>query len=245
MMIKSSITLFLFLFTLVGNTQVVGYDVFGVQTNPRENLYPLVTLDTLQSAQTLDDLIPLYRPSWVAEYLSVKVSSICQIEERTAFGKNDSLTSVQLNILRAVGKGCTANVLVKYIPANNLTYNPPREMAFTLRMKPLYEAKYPNGYQALKLYLKETIIDQLPPAVTETIALTRVRFTIDEAGEVVDIQTCTSSTFDDVDQLIINALAAMPKWAAATNLQGTKMKQVFEFTLGTDLLRCDYQYRVF
>ncbi len=236
------ITLIFIFLTCSAFSQAVGYDVFGTQTNPRRGPYSLLTLDTLQEAKTLKDINARYRPSWVATYLSVEIASNCQGMVKKAVSSSDTLTQEQMDILKKADLGCSIEVVVDYIPENNLKYNPPRQMSFSLTPIPIFEAKYPGGYPQLKAYLKENIIDELPRAMVEQVALVKVRFNISDEGQVDDAQIFETSNDDKIDQLILKAICNMPRWTPAENSKGIKITQEFEFTMGTILLRCDYVY---
>jgi len=74
----------------------------------------------------------------------------------------------------------------------------------------------------------------------ELIAFAKVKFQVNEEGQVIDAQVFESSNDDHVDQLILDAMCHMPTWSPARNADDKAITQEFEFTLGTDLLRCDY-----
>ena len=236
------VSLVFLLLAFTGLSQPVGYDVFGTLTHPFASPYSLVTHDTLKDARTLKDIYARYRSSWVANYISVAISSTCQGVVKRAVSTNDTLTLEQMNLLKRADAGCSIDVVVDYIPENSLKNNPPRKMNFSLRPVPIFEAKYPGGPQQLNLYLKENIMDKIPVTTVEQIELAKVRFNIDEEGKVVDAQVFQTSEEVGVDDLIIDALCNMPKWSPAKDSEGKKITQEFEFSMGTDLLRCDYQY---
>lgn len=226
-----------------GFTQEISYyNIYGTQTNPYSGRYQLVTMDTLKDAKTLSDINGKYRPNWVAEYYSVEITTSCAGVVKKAVSKNDVLTEEQLNVLKAATADCSIEVVVDYLPNNTLKHNPPRQLSFVLTPMPIFEAKYPGGPQALKTYLRENIMDKIPAGKTEQINLAKVQFTINELGQVADAQMVQTTTATNLDKLMLEALCDMPKWTPAKNAQGTIITQEFEFRMGTDLLRCDYQY---
>jgi len=233
---------FLLLLSFSGFPQEMGYDVFGTLTNPRSGPYSLVTLDTLKTAKTLADIDARYRPSWVARYIAVEVASTCGERVKRAVGTNDLLTHEQMDILKMADLGCRIDVEVDYIPRNTLKDNPPRKMNFSLTVIPIVEAKYPGGYQQLKAYLKEHIIAEITSTTAEPIALAKVRFNVNAQGQVADAQISQTSEDREIDKLILEAICNMPKWQPAENAKGLAIAQEFEFSMGTSLLRCDYQY---
>ncbi|MEL6973433.1 MAG: hypothetical protein AAFO02_24975, partial [Bacteroidota bacterium] len=142
---KSSLILLFLLFINSVFSQSTVYELHGTQTNPYASLYSLITLDTLQDARTLKDIYAKYRPDWVAKYIEVVVKTNCNGVVKTAASPNDTLTQNQLTLMRQAVAGCNIEVTVDYIPNNELTYNPARTMAFSLRTIPIAEAKFPGG----------------------------------------------------------------------------------------------------
>ncbi|MBK6838306.1 MAG: hypothetical protein IPG90_08535 [Bacteroidetes bacterium] len=60
-----------------------------------------------------------------------------------------------------------------------------------------------------------------------------VRFTVNEEGEIIDPKIKVTTNNPKSDKLLLDAIRNMPKWKPATNSQGGKMKQDFEFAMGT------------
>ena len=235
-------SLMLFLLVYPVFSQEMGYEVYGTLTNPYAEPYSLLTLDTLKGARTLSDINTRYRSDWVARYIAVEVASTCKEGVKKAISTNDILTHNQMDILRTADVGCNIDVEVDYIPKNTLKDNPPRKLAFSLRIVPIYEAKYPGGQQALKVYLKENIIEEILTEKGRQLELAKVRFNINEDGHVSDVQIFKTSENDEIDQIMLKAIGNMPNWSPARNSKGESIIQEFEFSIGTALLRCDYKY---
>lgn len=239
---RNFLTLLLTFLAGAGFAQAAGFNVFGTLTNPYSEPYQLLTLDTLSKASTLRDINAKYRPDWVASYISVEIATTCAGSVRKAVSKDDVLTGEQLELLKTATPGCKIDVEVDYIPANNLTYNPPRTLGFSLRPAPIFEAKFPGGAPQLRRYLRENILDEISTANAGSVKLAKVRFTVTESGQVTDVRVFESSGEETVDNLILEAICNMPAWQPAKNAKGGEIPQEFEFSMGTDLLRCDYQY---
>lgn len=236
---KKLIIPILFLLAVSGFSQEIGYTVFGTQTNPYSVPgYSLITLDSLEEAKTLSDIHALYRSSWVARYIGVEIATTCQGVVKKAAGKNDILTPAQLDILKTADGDCSIKVEVDYIPENNLTHNPPRKMDFSLKMAPIYEAKFPGGYEQLQAYIKQNTLDKMSKAKFGLLELAKVRFQINEAGQVVNAQIIESSEDEAIDTILLEAICSMPEWSPAKNREGLKIMQEFEFSIGTSLLLC-------
>lgn len=235
-------TLMVLLLTVSGYSQEIGFTLFGTHTNPYSGPYSLITLDSLQDAKTLRDLYSHYRPSQVARYITVEISSACQGKISKSVSTDDALSPAQLDILKRADKGCIIDVVVDYIPNNTLKDNPPRKMSFSLTMVPIIESKYPGGSEQLKAYLKEQMIDQIPASIAAEIPLAIVRFTINREGKLTDAHLFKTSGVETIDTLVLEAICNMPTWSPAKNASGKIIAQDFEFRMGTDLLRCDYSY---
>ena len=222
--------------------QGIAFDVVGVKTHPLRPAGFLVTLDSSENAVTLSDIHDRYKSSWVAKYISVEVSSPCGGEGKVAYSANDTLTEKQRQILYTADTSCLVDIKVDYIPRNNLNYNPPRKMQFSLRVVPIYQARFEGGETALRSYLKKNVIDEISTDQLENIQITRVQFTVSAEGQISNINLLKPSGFASVDQMIAGVLSQMPKWIPARDVEGAAIHQEFELTLGSDLLRCDYLY---
>ena len=226
------------LLPFIGTAQAMGYETYGVLTNPHTHWYAPVTLDTLLKARTLSDINSRHKNEWVSRYKEVAISSTCNGQTRKASSPNNQLNAEQLNLLKAAHPDCLVEVDIHYIPNNNLQDNPARTMNAVLTVVPIKEAKFPGGYLQLKEYLRKNIISQIPTEVE----LAKVRYTVDAHGQATDVNFLTSSGEKAVDQLIEKAICNMPLWTPAENLDGQRITQEFELTLGTMMLRCDFQY---
>ena len=104
----------LLLLATSGFSQEIGFTLFGTHTNPYRGPYFLITLDTLQGAKTLQDINARYRPSQVASYLAVEVSSACRGQISKAVSTNDVLSPAQMDILKRADKGCLIDVVARF-----------------------------------------------------------------------------------------------------------------------------------
>ena len=82
----------------------------------------------------------------------------------------------------------------------------------------------------------EEISAKIPKGSFKDFDLTAVKFTIDEAGKVINVHTFDSiyKTFenDNVDNILLMAISNMPQWKPAEYSDGTKVKQEFALTVG-------------
>lgn len=225
--------------------QKMGFDMLGTTTNHHKVEYGIVTLDTLEGATSLSDLYERFRSSWVEKYRSVTMTSSCNNKKEVTVLKNDHLSTKLLAMLRSATSPCNVHVLVDYIPRNSLKDNPPREMDFTLTIIPIFEAKYPEGKERMESYLREHILEQIKEFSDVPVDFAKVSFKVDVDGRIIDVQLEESTDQADLDQLMVNAICKMPEWIPAKNAAGVTIQQDFEFTMGTDLLRCDYYFQYY
>jgi hypothetical protein len=240
---KDSIAILIFvLLPFYAFSQEIGLDVYGIQTNPHKGPF-LVTLDTLREAKTLKDINDRYKPSWVEKYISVEIISSCNGTVKKALGTSDQLTQEQLAILAAADIDCLIDVKIHYLPKNNLKDNPSRKMNFALRVVPIYQAKYIHPSQNLTAYLKQNTLAKLSEAATNPIKFVQINFTIDEKGAIINAKIIETSECESTNETLLAAICNMKNWQPALNANGEKVQQDFVFTIGTDLLRCDYRTR--
>ena len=209
-------------------SQYSNYEIYGLETKPWGGPYFVLTLDTLQTAQTLDDLYPRYPSSWIRSYNSVSITTICDGETKTLSSSNDQLTAAQIDFLKQTND-CNVEIKINYIPENTLKYNPAREMTFFLNMIPIYEAKYPGGFTELRAYLKTQIVDEIPKEVFDEIKMAKARFKVTTEGKVTDVRIIESSESEAINQLILKKLCNMQGWKPAETREGQRIPQEFEF----------------
>jgi TonB family protein len=236
------VVMILLLVNCTGYSQAAGFDVFGVQTNPTKGPYSILTLDTLEKVVTLRDLYSRYHESWVASYRNVEITSVCEGIGNLAVSKNDTLTFEQLTLLRNADSDCRIDVVIDYIPQNNLKDNPPRKYNFSLTVVPVMEAKFPGGIPELRNYLRKHIVDKVSKSTFEKIHLAAIKFNINEQGQVDRAHIFKSSNHEDVDAMMLQVIRHLPTWSPAENSTGNKVPQEFEFRMGTSMTMCNYSY---
>ena len=197
-------------------------------------VYPYISIteEKLNEAERLTDINPLYKPSWVREYISVEVVTNYKGETQKAIAKNDVLSQKQKEIMNAANPLANITVTVKYMPENTLKNNTPKEFDFSFIVEPAKDASYPGGEQKLKQYLKENAMDKISPSSFKKYNLTAVNFAINEKGKIVDAQVFQSSKDEKIDQLLLETVNNMPNWAPAEYANGTKVKQKFVLAVG-------------
>ena len=225
----------LFLLALVLPTISFSQDELGPELTFEVNKvlpYIAITKAQLDEAKTLIDLDERYKATWVKEYQSVAILTSHNGKIKKAFSKNDVLTQEQKDNMKVADSGKDITVKVNYTPKNSLKNNEDKEMNFSFHVFPENEAKYTEGQDALRKYLKENLINKIPDGLFTGFKLAAVTFTINEEGQVLDPQLASASEDDRIDDLLLKTIANMPCWTPAKYATGVKVKQAFALSVG-------------
>lgn len=225
-MIKGILTSLLFLLCISGFAQVMNFEVRGKYTRP-------VKQEKLSTARYMSDIIPYYPSNWIVSYISVEISATCSGHAMSANGSNDTLNSAQRNILHTIDLGADLVIHIAYETKNAATdILETRNLYYTATVVPDIEAEYSGGNQEMTDYFKKNTIDKIAESTSEPIEQAIVRFTISEEGEITNAQMARTSGDLKIDTLLLEAITHMPAWRPAENLNGIKVKQEFEFSIG-------------
>jgi len=197
-------------------------------------IYPPISWskEKLHQAETIADLNPYYKPSWVKEYIAIRIEAYHNGSLKKAIGEGEILTLSQKAIMRGADVGTDISVVVDYIPDNNLKINEAKQIDFTFTIDPENMAQYEGGDEALNLYLQEQVMDKIPEGVFIDYILAIVKFTISEDGDAIDAHVFESSKNEIIDKLLLDAICNMPEWLPAEYDSGTKVRQEFALTVG-------------
>lgn len=228
------------LFLLVFLAFTLPYVGFSQESSASEldfevhKVYPAFAMSKaqLQDATTLVDLNRTYKPEWVKEYYSVEISAVQNGELKTVNGTDAQLNPEQKALMGLADVGSDISVTVNYLPNNNLKDNSAKEINFSFVVTPEVDAAYGGGQEALNQYLQENAINQIPGSLFTEYQLAAVKFSIDEAGNILDAEVVESSKNDETDALLLSTIANMPNWSPAAYENGTKVKQEFVLTVG-------------
>ncbi|MEM6966359.1 MAG: energy transducer TonB [Bacteroidota bacterium] len=222
-------------------TGTLGFSQNNLDTNVDfevSRIYPYLSITTqaLRTAEDIKDLDRLFKPSWVREYFSVKITALQNGTKKTAWGKNNTLTKQQKELMIAADKGTDIFVKVRYLPNNSLRHNDPKVHNFTFSVDPDQPAEFVGGHEKLMQYLRQNAIEKIPNNSFEKYDLTAVTFTVNEKGEIEDTRIFDAAfqPYDNkiVNELLIDCIKKMPNWNPATYADGTKVKQTFAFSVG-------------
>jgi TonB family protein len=81
-------------------------------------------------------------------------------------------------------------------------------------------------------YLKENAINKISETTSKELKQGIVRFTVNEEGTITDAKIFKTSGDLNTDKLLLEVINKMPKWRAAEDSNGIKVKQEFEFSVG-------------
>jgi len=190
----------------------------------------------LKDAQTLEDINPFYKPSWIKEILSVDFTTTIKGENTKVTNHCTTLSPEQLELMQDADTGHDISVVVNYIPDNNLSHNEAKDFKFTITIDSESEALYPGGHTALLEYLQENAIDKISSSNFEGYDLTVVNFTINKEGSVEDVHIMfndyTIERDEKTEAILLQAICNMPSWSPAQYSDGTTIDQEYVLTVG-------------
>lgn len=204
---------------------------FSYQIN-RVQKYISISPSQLDKATQLSHLNHYFKADWVKKYKSVKITVISNNQKKVLTSTSDRLTSEQKKAISTADQGTDIKVVVLYLPDNNLTSNEISEMDFSFKLDPEKEAIYAGSKDQLAQYIEEAILKKITIEDVPQYQVAAVKFTIDEDGQIIDVNIAHPSKNEDADNLILKTICEMPKWNSAQYADGTKTKQEFVFTIG-------------
>jgi hypothetical protein len=191
----------------------------------------------LAVAKSIVDLNPYYKRSWVKEFKRVEIITIHDGEERVALGTDDGLTPEQQENLLAVDDDTEVIVFIRYIPDNSLPNNEEHDIKYTLAINPDSDARYPGSEEELAQYLRSNLLDHLPDSTFRLYQMAAAKFTVDEAGQIIEPKMFWPTENSSVDSLMVQAICNMPQWIPAQYDSGLKVPQEYALNLG-DMSSC-------
>jgi len=217
---KTSLVMLLFIVSITpGFSQELRFDVHGNYHHP-------VLKEKLIKSTTLGDIIPYYPSSWISRYISVELESRNEGISTSAYSTNDVLTQDQHTLLKNAEIGTEIVINVNYESKNSLTgQTESGKMNYSVTVIPDTEAEFADG--DLSQYIRENAIEQISTGGSAELNPALVNFTVDENGEITDVQVSKSSGDPEVDQLLLQVINNMPKWKPAENSEGLKVSQEF------------------
>lgn len=198
--------------------------------------------ERLNEARFMNEINPYQIGRGLTSFVSTEIRSTYDDKVLTATGTSDTLTEKQKNLLKEAPEGAVITVNFKYkfndkaMPDNNYA------VSYSTLVIPDVDAEYSNnlpptenstGWQQLHHYLKTNTIDKLSGSAYKKFSIATVKFTVNEKGEIENAKMTLPSEDKKIDQLLLDVFEKMPKWKPAENSKGEKIKQDFEFSVGT------------
>ncbi len=187
----------------------------------------------LEAAETIKDLNPYYKPSWVRSFNTVELITTYQGESRKSIGKDDRLTTEQKEHLKDLDDHSSVIVRILYIPENELSDNEEKEIKFTIPMSPDQDAAYPDSDEVLYSYLKEVLISEIPERSFKKYQLGTVKFTVDVDGHIIEPKILFPTENNTTDSLMLHSICNMPLWTPAQYESGLKVRQEYALNVGS------------
>jgi len=215
------------------------FEDIGMELRNDGNIMRQVSETTLHSANTLSDLYVRFPAEWMASYNSVDITIICNGEPLTARGTSHDLSQEQKDILKFADYGSDVKMEIVYIADNNLKSKEPRFLDFSFKVTPASYASFKGGKEEMIKYLEGATKEKLIDKKVSIKEWTTVKFTIDENGNVDQMELLKSSDNELADQIIKDAFNNMPQWNPAVTAKGKRVTQDFRFYIG-NLQLCSF-----
>jgi TonB family protein len=94
------------------------------------------------------------------------------------------------------------------------------------------DAGFVGGDDRMVSYIKEKVLAFVAPGIG-WLKPPALNFTVDAHGRTEDVKLIKSSGNVELDHLLIQLFVDMPVWEPATDANGERVKQAFEFTVGS------------
>lgn len=193
-----------------------------------------ITIEKIQKAKLVSDLIEGYPNNWITSYISVEISTSCKNVKVNAESLNDVLSTEQKEMLNKANIGTDIVIIVKHNTKNAITNALVKsEMNVSLTVIPEIEAIYVGGYKSMIGYLKENSSTKIASISTKKIQFASLKFIVNKNGKAGSVMLMKTSGNTEVDNLLVDLIANMPKWIPAQNSKGATVNQEFEFTIGS------------
>ncbi len=203
--------------------QGINYSLRGKYVRP-------VKKEALAKANLISDFIDGYPTDWIKDYISTEIATTNEAINLSAKGKSIVLNENQKSVLNSTNLATDIVINVLYKSKNSATdEDVNREMVVKMTIIPEVEAQFIGGSEQKKLYFKENLMDKILNLSEK--ASGKIVFTINEAGEASDLQITTSTGDEKIDKTMLESIQKMPLWKPAENIEGKKVKQLFELSI--------------
>ena len=195
-----------------------------------------VTHERVQSAKTIEDLVPASSTDYVETIESIEVGILTSEGKIVETTKGDRFNAAQIELLKSVGHSANiyveADIKSKHAHTEQLMDN---YFAYYMTVVPQKEAAYKEGYFSLINYLKENSRQETAVIDRDELKPGQVSFVVSKKGTVTDVNLDSTSGYPSVDEKLVELIKNMPgEWIPATNAQGENVEQELVFFFGMD-----------
>ncbi len=196
-----------------------------------------VTKEKLHSATSILDFLPKTQTDQVEVYQSVQVIILDDYHQtnQKATGKDEMLTTSQLNLLQTVDYSNNILIRADFQQKNNVTgelghnYFTPH-----ITIVPEKEAEYIYGKEQLINYLKTGSQEKINLLNPGKLQGGKLYFTVTKKGTIANVKLTATSGYPTIDDTMIELIKNNPgKWLPAENAKGEKVDQKLVFSFGT------------
>ena len=149
-------------------------------------------------------------------------------------GATEEFNDDQLKLLQSVNYSDDVLIRAEYFEKNNGTGE--TELSYTtphITVVPEKQAEYQEGKEAFLSYLKSHRVEESVKITKEDLKPGKIRFTINEKGNIANVNVISSSGYTSVDKTFLKLVKEAPgTWKAATDENGQPVEQQLVFSFG-------------
>lgn len=191
-----------------------------------------ISKNDLINAKTIFDITPKEGAENIIEIRDIEIEHLSTEEKITQKGKSDSLNKAQIELLK------TLNYADNFYIAAFSTHktNERREkrcFVNYISVVPETEAEYKSGSKQLRKHIGEQIYADLSNVKKEKLKAGKIKFTIDQHGNLNDAILESSCGYKNIDEKMLKIIKNLPvSWNPAKNDNGTRVKQELYLSFG-------------
>ncbi len=221
----------LIIFTLLINTACLFAQDLRFDIHP--NYKHGITRDKLLLANSIADVIDGYPKNWLKDLISVDIS-FKNNDKLKYISSSEEFTPQQKSALKTADLGSEVQIHILYHKKNPVTeFLEVNIMDYSFKVIPDKLAFYEGGIKALREHLNAQIKGKFTTIDIKKIEVGIVDFTVNEAGEIVDVVLDNSTKDISLDAFIMDVIKKQGKWSPAMTKEGKPVKQSFRVVLSS------------
>ena len=198
--------------------------------------FATITKSDLETAQTINDILPENATFSVVSYEDTEISIITDDGNITEAGHGNKINEAQISLLKKTDY--TSNIYVRAdYKIKNALYDKldDRLLTYFITIVPKKEATYKPGYESLVNYLKNNSKESTRVIKQDKLQPGKVRFTVTKEGNIKNVNLESTSGYNSVDEVLLELISNMPgKWSPAVNAEGENVEQELVFFFGSE-----------